>query len=151
MVALELKPEFGFVLLVLLFGALTVNGWMSVQVGGARKKYNVKYPTMYADEATNKDAKLFNCYQRAHQNTLENYPTFLTLLLPSGLRFPITAAVAGFVYLLGRIAYFKGYATGDPSKRMNGSFQYLGLFTLMGCVGRFAFELLSPIVLGKLA
>ncbi|KAJ6861639.1 hypothetical protein NC651_037648 [Populus alba x Populus x berolinensis] len=32
-------------------------------VGKARKKYNVSYPTLYAIESENKDANLFNCVQ----------------------------------------------------------------------------------------
>lgn len=31
---------------------------------------------------------------------------FLVLLLTAGLRFPVTAAVAGAIYLAGRVAYF---------------------------------------------
>ncbi len=62
------------------------NGWMSVKVGQARKKYGVKYPAMYADKASNKDADAFNCVQRGHQNTLENFPALLALLLVTGLR-----------------------------------------------------------------
>jgi hypothetical protein len=70
------------------------NGWMSFQVGAARKKYNVRYPTMYADKASNKDADAFNCVQRGHQNTLENFPGFLALLLVIGLRVSTPARLA---------------------------------------------------------
>lgn len=46
-------------------------------------------PQMYEDA----EDSVFNCYQRAHQNTLENYPAFLALLLISGFEYPITASV----------------------------------------------------------
>ena len=42
-------------------------------------RYGVPYPNAYADKS-NKDADRFNCYQRAHQNAIENYPQFLFLL-----------------------------------------------------------------------
>jgi hypothetical protein len=37
-------------------------------------RFGVKYPALYADKATCKDADHFNCVQRAHQNSLENFP-----------------------------------------------------------------------------
>jgi glutathione S-transferase len=37
---------------------------------------------MYAEQS-DKNAKAFNCVQRAHQNLLENMPFFLTLLFTS--------------------------------------------------------------------
>jgi hypothetical protein len=43
--------------------------------------------------------------QRAHQNSLENQPIFLTLLTLSGLQYPVTAATFGGLYLAGRIGY----------------------------------------------
>eukprot|EP00054_Salpingoeca_dolichothecata_P014248 m.80104 g.80104 ORF g.80104 m.80104 type:complete len:85 (+) comp20899_c0_seq3:41-295(+) len=38
-----------------------------ITVARARKKYGVKYPTLYATEADTKDYKQFNWAQRAHQ------------------------------------------------------------------------------------
>ncbi|EQC34591.1 hypothetical protein SDRG_07915 [Saprolegnia diclina VS20] len=45
---------------------------------------------------------------------------------------PGYAAIAGLIRVLGFIVYVQGYATGDPSKRMNGGFGYLGLFASLG-------------------
>lgn len=43
---------------------------------------------------------------------LETYPQFLTLLLLGGLESPVITAIGGTIYMLGRIAYAKGYYTG---------------------------------------
>ena len=51
-------------------------------------------------------------FQRAHQNTLENYPQFLFFLVCGGLTHPVVSSLAGLVYLAGRIAFAKGYYTG---------------------------------------
>jgi glutathione S-transferase len=49
-----------------------------------------------------------------------------------GIRYPIISAVGGVIWLAGRVAYTLGYSTGDPSLRRRGSFQYIGLLTLLG-------------------
>jgi glutathione S-transferase len=56
------NPEFltkdhGYVILVSI-GAFVLHMWLSFRVGGARKKYNVKYPAMYSDKE-----QTFNCIQ----------------------------------------------------------------------------------------
>jgi len=139
---LALPPAFGYVLIVIFAAVLVHHFYMAFGVVGARKKYNVKYPALYAEKGT-PNADKFNCVQRAHQNSLENLPQFLVLLLTAGLRFPVTAAVAGAIYLAGRVAYFAGYSTGDPEKRLRGTFMYIGLLTLYGAVLTFAYQLLT--------
>ncbi|KAK3027602.1 hypothetical protein RJ639_042278 [Escallonia herrerae] len=63
MAAVELLPkEYGYVVLVLVLYCF-LNFYMAAQVGRARRKYKVSYPTMYAVESENKDAKIFNCIQ----------------------------------------------------------------------------------------
>ena len=124
---LEVLPYgYGYVVLTAV-GSLFVNMWMAFNVGKARKQYSIKYPTMYSP-----DNDKFNCIQRAHQNTLESYPQFLLLLMIGGLQYPRFAAGAGVVALLGRIAYAKGYYTGDPEKRRWGTFGYIGILGLLG-------------------
>ncbi|KAM7515939.1 hypothetical protein LguiA_005522 [Lonicera macranthoides] len=57
-----LPKEYGYVVLVLVVYAF-LNFWMGTQVSKARQKYKVEYPTLYALESENKNAKLFNCVQ----------------------------------------------------------------------------------------
>ncbi len=128
-----------------------------------RRQFKIHYPIMYSPETTG-DGQLFNCYQRAHQNTLENYPTFLMLLFTGGLQYPIPSALAGTLWIASRVAYSKGYYTGgialyiifaltqyidlleiliDPKKRMQGSFGYFGLIALLGASTMFGAKLLG--------
>lgn len=87
----------------------------------------MKYPKMYEDA----EDSLFNCYQRAHQNTLEGYPAFLALLTIAGLAYPITASAFGMLWVAGRIVYSLGYYTGEPAKRNRGAFHNFGLWGLL--------------------
>ena len=86
MVAVQLQQEHGYVMLVVV-GSFLLNIWQMMKVGGARKKFNVLYPKMYSE-----DKEHFNCYQRAHQNYLENVPLFLALLTLSSLFKPLYSA-----------------------------------------------------------
>ncbi|CAL8082502.1 unnamed protein product [Orchesella dallaii] len=134
-VALVLPKAYGFVILAAVASSFLLV-WMSMQVGKARKLFNVQYPTMYSP--TNDK---FNCYQRAHQNTLEGYPTFLLVLLIGGLEMPVLSALAGLVWIAGKVSYAQGYFTGDPKNRLRGSYGYLGLLTLLVATLKFAIRL----------
>ncbi|KAK9115670.1 hypothetical protein Sjap_014617 [Stephania japonica] len=131
---IELFPrEYGYVILVLVLYCF-LNMWMAFQVGKARKKYKVFYPTLYALESENKDAKLFNCVQRGHQNSLEMMPMFFAVLLLGGLRHPLVSACLGLLYVVGRYFYFTGYATGDPKNRLKlGRLSFVAVMGLSVC------------------
>jgi MAPEG family len=58
----------GFVVLA------NVGSYLSGSVVCARLEHDVKLPNLYANKADNKNAVLFNCIQRGHQNFLENFP-----------------------------------------------------------------------------
>merc|ERR1712055_999159 len=108
MVSVHLSPDHGYLVLVVA-GTWLLNIWQMSKVGGARKRLGVPFPDMYSDKQP-----LFNCYQRAHQNTLENIPLFLATLLISGLNFPKLAAGAGLVWLIGRVIYSYGFYISKP-------------------------------------
>ncbi|VDI49580.1 glutathione S-transferase [Mytilus galloprovincialis] len=122
----DISPEFGYVILVASSTWFLMN-WLEMRTLLARSEYGVPYPKMYSDDDR------FNCVQRAHQNTLENYPQFLILLVFAGLTFPKLSAAAGMVWIIGRVFYALGYYSGDPKKRMRGVFAYAGLLTLLVC------------------
>jgi glutathione S-transferase len=140
---MELNPEFGFVGGVIFASMLVHQVYMVVHVIGARKKYGIKYPDLYATKENQPDDKkrmMFNCTQRGHQNSLESLPTFYAMLVTAGLKYPITAAAAGGIYLVGKVLYFNGYASGEPEKRRIGTIAYLGTFTLLGTCGKMFFD-----------
>jgi glutathione S-transferase len=124
-----LDPAYGYLLLVV--GATyCISFWQGFMVGRMRTKLNVDYPAMYSDTEP-----LFNCYQRAHQNTLEKIPLFLILLLVAGLFNAKIATILGFLWIISRVIYSFGYYSGKPKNRVAGSLMSLmvevGLFTML--------------------
>ncbi|KAH8555959.1 hypothetical protein BGW37DRAFT_153777 [Umbelopsis sp. PMI_123] len=145
MVALTVPSEYGYVIATGITSAFFIT-YLGLKVGAARKAAQIPYPYMYAERSeAEKDAKknVFNCTQRAHQNTLEGYPVFLTLLFTGGIGFPTVSAGAGLLYLAGRFFYAQGYSTGEPSKRQRGAIAYLGILTLLYTSGMTAYKLLN--------
>ncbi|OXC81754.1 glutathione S-transferase [Cryptococcus neoformans] len=135
MTAITLPPAFPVVGFPL-FAVFILNTWQQVLVSKARKESGVKYPTLYAPEAeAAADAKKmkFNCCQRAHANTLENIPYVLALFGFLSVFHPKIASAAMLTWIIGRVKYTAGYASGDPEKRINAVYviSYIGLFTLV--------------------
>jgi uncharacterized membrane protein YecN with MAPEG domain len=84
--------------------------WMSIRVGAARGKYNIKAPAIAGDE-------MFERHYRVHYNTLEQLVVFLPALWAFGYYVGEEwAAGLGCVYLVGRIIYAITYVK-DPAKR----------------------------------
>jgi len=137
MVQLTVSSEFGWIVLVILASVFLLQ-YLGFKVGAARKKYEVKYPDMYSDREP-----VFNCIQRAHQNTLEVYPTFLILLVLGGLQHPCLSSAAGVLWIISKFVYAHGYYTGIPAKRNRGAFGYIGLITLLGSTVSLAGHLLG--------
>ncbi|MES1913210.1 MAG: hypothetical protein MHM6MM_005421 [Cercozoa sp. M6MM] len=126
---MPLPPLFGLVMLSNVFGTQLTLTYMGSKVMAARKKYDVQYPAMYA-EGDSKAAKAFNCIQRGHQNAYEMYTSFLAMSLFNGLQFPVLTSLFGICWIVGRLGYFKGYASGNPEKRksLQSVLFYVGYF-----------------------
>ncbi|RDB18551.1 Microsomal glutathione S-transferase 3 [Hypsizygus marmoreus] len=132
---------------VALLATVLVLWWQNLTVREWRKRSGIKYPQLYAEKAeaeASKDALIFNCAQRAHYNTLENIPVIYATTLLTALKYPILAASACSVWILGRIAYTLGYvSTGDPQKR-------LGIMHTIGEVSMYVLLFSSLHTVGKL-
>jgi MAPEG family. len=111
--------------------ALLTYLWMGLQVAGARRRSGIAAPAMTGDPVLERTI-------RAHVNTLEWLPLFLPSLWLFALYWSdLVAAVLGLVWIVGRIAYQRGYVR-DPAKRELG-FLIQALATavlLFGALGR---------------
>lgn len=75
---------------------------------------------MYA-EGTDEQAMVFNCTQRAHQNTLESLPAVLALTALVGLAHPLVAASLCTAWNVGRVLYGLGYRWADTCSPLRAS------------------------------
>ncbi len=111
----QIPSEYGYVALVIVATYL-VNLWQTLRLRSMRKSLGINFPQMYSDKHP-----LFNCVQRAHQNTMEYLTFFKPVLLLGGIRHPCLAALFGSVFIFARIIYTLGYWTGNPENRMPGA------------------------------
>ncbi|KDR77511.1 hypothetical protein GALMADRAFT_245666 [Galerina marginata CBS 339.88] len=94
----------------------------NMTVSKYRKRAGIKYPQLYAEKAeaeASNDAMMFNCAQRAHQNTLENIPLLYVLTTLVGVKYPILSALSCATWVLSRVSYTRGYIKGGPGKRVS--------------------------------
>ena len=120
-----LSKDFSYVIFCVAY-TIIMNAYLTVKVVRARKQYDVKPPAVYSNTSN-----MFNCIQRAHQNTLEQIPVFLAILMIVGMAFPKYAAVCGAIFVTSRFSYAWGYYSGNPEKRLNGTYGMAGFFGLL--------------------
>ncbi|KAJ6481758.1 hypothetical protein C8R45DRAFT_1002946 [Mycena sanguinolenta] len=109
--------------------------WQGMKVSGARKAVNIAYPRLYAEKAemdASPAALKFNCVQRAHGHTLENIASIYALTALTTLSSPHVAAGALGAWVVSRILYTNGYATGVPDSRHN---LFVGLTEIPAMLG----------------
>ncbi|XP_005101249.2 microsomal glutathione S-transferase 3 [Aplysia californica] len=138
-VSVQLSSDFGYVILT------AAAGWVFLQylawnVIKARKKYDVQYPTLYSEKS-----KEFNCFQRAHQHTLEVYPQFLIFLVFGGLELPKLSSVFGILFFAGRYMYAQGYYRALPVDQNRPLLGYVGFFGVYLNSIYFALKLLGVV------
>jgi uncharacterized membrane protein YecN with MAPEG domain len=121
--------------LVTLLASLTCV-WMATQVSRAHVKAGILPPVMIGDPDLEKAI-------RGHTNTLEWMPIFLPALWLFAIYWSdAVAALAGAVWIVGRIVYFLGYSR-DAKKRFPGFFiQAMAvIFLWLGALGRIVYLL----------
>lgn len=97
----------------------------------AENRYNL--PNMYVDGNT-ENARLFNCVQRGHQQALETLPQFLLLSIIGGIRFPLFVGLCGILWIIARVKWAEGYATGKPENRYSHVASRGVWYSLIGCL-----------------
>ena len=108
--SIQIPEGYGYVFLTCGVLPAVTNFFLSGSVMGARKKYDVQYPNLYATPGFHKEADKFNRVQRGHQHMLESLSDFRAVSFIGGLGHPTLVAASGVVYCLGNYLYSAGYS-----------------------------------------
>ncbi|KIP06175.1 hypothetical protein PHLGIDRAFT_36079 [Phlebiopsis gigantea 11061_1 CR5-6] len=131
--SIVLPAEYGYTAAAVV-STFWVTLFQSLRVGRARKAAKIDYPQLYAEKAeaaASKEAHVFNCAQRAHQNTLEWLPQVIASTLIVGVKYPRFAAAVCATWSVARVLYTIGYTSGNPKKRnLLGANIFSGLTTV---------------------
>mmetsp|Transcript_25321 Transcript_25321/g.53489 ORF Transcript_25321/g.53489 Transcript_25321/m.53489 type:complete len:153 (+) Transcript_25321:89-547(+) len=127
MVSIEVPPEYGWVVLGAGVAPVITSMYLSGFVMEARKKFDVKYPNLYAVPKYHEKADEFNRVQRGHQNYLENATSYSIMTLLGGLKHPITCAVGSVFFCVGSVLYLKAYSDSGLDVHMARYKKYKGL------------------------
>lgn len=148
MVVIEVPSEYGWVILGAGIGNFVTGQYMAGAIMSARKKFDVKYPNLYATPGYHKKADDFNRYQRGHQNYIENIGPYVTLAMLGGLKYPIANAIGSVLYMVGSVLYLKGYV--DTSLdvttaryKKGGGVKWIGFFISLYSTGALAYSLIK--------
>lgn len=116
--------------------ALLVYFYMGLRVGQRRGKYNIQAP------ATTGHPEFEKAF-RIHANTLEWLPVFMVALWQfSFVVSDVWAAVAGVVWIVGRVLYLTGYTKAPEKREMGFGIQALATAVLVfGSLGRIIYLL----------
>ena len=143
---MDIKKEYGYVLIIALLLYITQQVLMVIPVMRERSSTKIKAPTLYPRDSEIKKLNLsedevLNYYraQRVHQNNVEAMSVFMPLFLIAGIFQPTKVAIAGAIVWIFRLVGGIGYLYG---KRMYGAPWHLGELYLLYIAGYSAFELL---------
>ena len=148
MVAIEISPYYGWVVIATAIGTTITSFYMGHVVMDAREKYNVQLPNLYAVPGFHKNADEFNRIQRGHQNFVEGLVGFVAMSLIGGLKYPIANAIGSVLFCVGSVLYQKGYSdlsldVKDARMKKGGPVKYIGLLTALYSTGAFAYSLIT--------
>jgi|TARA_B110000971_G_C19957244_1_gene476247 uncharacterized MAPEG superfamily protein len=143
---MNIKKEYGYVLIIALLLYITQQVLMIIPVMKERSSSNIKAPILYPRDSEIKELGLskeqvLNYYraQRVHQNNVEVMSVFMPLFLIAGFFEPTKVAIAGAIVWVFRLVGGIGYLYG---KRMYGVPWHLGEIYLLYIIGKTAFDLL---------
>ena len=143
---MNIKKEYGYVLIMALLLYITQQVLMIIPVMKERSSSNIKAPILYPRDSEIKELGLskeqvLNYYraQRVHQNNVEVMSVFMPLFLIAGFFEPTKVAIAGAIVWIFRLVGGIGYLYG---KRMYGVPWHLGEIYLLYIIGKTAFDLL---------
>ncbi|PIK54695.1 microsomal glutathione S-transferase 3-like protein [Apostichopus japonicus] len=122
-----LSDDYGYVILVGA-GSFFVNMWLSRNVIKARKEFKVE-KMLLPKQSENKSK---SCVEIISFHAGNVSGVFCHKLFIGGTNFPRLASGFGIIYLAGRVAYAKGYYTGEPKNRFRGRFMAIGFLGLLG-------------------
>ena len=114
---------FGFVILSNIILPTLLLGYLGCQVSKARDPFKelakkeggdadevlFSYPNMYVP-GNSETANKFNAIQRGHQQALETIAQFMCMSLIGGVESPISVAISGVMFCIGRFMYARIYA-----------------------------------------
>lgn len=143
---MNIKKEYGYVLIMSLLLYITQQLLMLIPVMKERSSSNIKAPILYPRDSEIKELGLnkeqvLNYYraQRVHQNNVEVMSVFMPLFLIAGFFEPTKVAIAGAIVWVFRLVGAIGYLYGN---RMYGAPWHIGEIYLLYIIGKTAFDLL---------